>query len=320
MLGLRLPDGAVCTVTITLPPAFPHEAPHMNLMLPGRRLVHSWLDVQGNVTGAPQLQHWKPEHNLGAVVADIMQKLAHLPPSSAPLEGSAVAPAGGHSLYPAFPPSSGGYPAPPVPGSGQPQQHQHPPQQAYPQHPQAHRATPAGQSPGSPEPPARPAVGFPELSGMDLAALQLMETDEAAQMAAVFAHPELKAAREERLTRKQENLAAAQSLLAEECSLQEEQARVQQVADQAAVLKARLDVLVRRHRALQQAHDAEHVAADMERWAAQQADTADDAGASWARGRGSAPSFREFAHEFISTQTRAQRVIAKTALLRAYGW
>lgn len=65
-IGLRLSNGDVITVRLTLPPTFPETRPIMSIIQ--RYATHPWLEpVSQTVIGSPDLNGWTPAKHLGPV-------------------------------------------------------------------------------------------------------------------------------------------------------------------------------------------------------------------------------------------------------------
>ena len=141
-VGVRLTDGTLTSLRISLPPAFPGDRPALSITSPVR---HPWVDSIGRLS-FPLLDRWgAPSVRLAAVVADAFKGLGGAP---APLPSHGQAPAAG--------------------AAGRPQQQQA--GAAPPPSLQQHAAGTSSEAGGSavghlPAAPAIPTT-FPEVEGM----------------------------------------------------------------------------------------------------------------------------------------------------------
>ncbi len=145
---MRLQDGTLTSLRISLPPGFPSERPALSITSPVR---HPWVDSIGRLS-FPLLDRWgPPSTRLATVVADAFKGLGGqpaLPPSKAGAAAQQQAAAtqqqtqqlGGLS-------AAGTGPASLAPGSGPPS------------------LTPAGSEPGREQLPAIPTT-FPEVAAL----------------------------------------------------------------------------------------------------------------------------------------------------------
>jgi ESCRT-I complex subunit VPS37 len=160
---VRLTDGTLTSLRISLLPSFPTDRPALSITSPVR---HPWVDSIGRLS-FPLLDRWGiPTVRLAAVVADAFKGLGGTP---APLPSRAQAPAGGTSaqsgqLY--------GQPLPPPPLLQQQQPGSHPlPMQQH----SSGALSGAGSGPASSavqQPPAIPS-SFPEVDSMSEEQLSL---------------------------------------------------------------------------------------------------------------------------------------------------
>jgi ESCRT-I complex subunit VPS37 len=115
---MRLTDGTLTSMRISLPPSFPADRPALSITSPVR---HPWVDGIGRLS-FPLLDRWgAPTVRLAAVVADAFKGLGGTP---APLPSRAQAPGGGATTSPMRPQQYGqqgaAHPAPsPQSSSGQ---------------------------------------------------------------------------------------------------------------------------------------------------------------------------------------------------------
>lgn len=103
-VGVRLQDGTLTSLRISLPPGFPTDRPALSITSPVR---HPWVDAVGRLN-FPLLERWgAPNVRLAAVVADAFKGL-----------GGTPAPVPAKPASPARPPQAVQHPPPSAQSSG----------------------------------------------------------------------------------------------------------------------------------------------------------------------------------------------------------